>query len=484
MRLGLPFLFNSSAIQVRIESGRTAHDGMRWRCGVMRPSAPPAPHGGGEAPASGPGTSWQPCAACCAGLAMQRAAMRCACSTGPFAVYPPHLVNGGRVSKCKALGARPVGAACSHGGGVVACAPRREPGGRQPPAQPIWGSLGTQPQPRLCLHHEPAQGHTDGATTAPTAPMAPLRRKIVIFEVAGGSDKGPDGHRKDTMPIVAALRARGWEAEVLFYSDAERGALTAHALAAADAFLMRVNPGSYPGFTESEFLAMGRELHARGCHALTHPDVMLSYGAKDSLVKLRDTPTGLPDTCCYYNAAGFMATFPGNLAKVRGAKAGGYGRCCCSNCGRSSCSPDNSRRVGRSGDGSFSSNRPNWQQGPRGHLRPARVTAARPPPAGPGNFQSDRVLKQNRGSAGEGIWVVKPHGWRNGPGQALPGLGALVSATEMKDNSHHIFKLGEFMERCLEYIEGVSGAGLGPTSGLGPWPGRYEARALHEVRGP
>jgi len=149
----------------------------------------------------------------------------------------------------------------------------------------------------------------------------------VIFEVAGGADKGPDGHRKDTMPIVAALRKRGWDAEVLFYTDADRRALTQHAHATADAFLMRANPGAYPGFTEAEFLAMGRELHSAGCHALQHPDVMMSYGAKDSLVRLRGIEVGLPDTECYYDVGSFVESFPAYLAQVRvgGVGVGGGG---------------------------------------------------------------------------------------------------------------------------------------------------------------
>jgi hypothetical protein len=149
--------------------------------------------------------------------------------------------------------------------------------------------------------------------------------------VEGGADKGPDGHRRDTLPIVRALRARGWDAEVLFYTDAARAALTAHAAASADAFLFRVNPGAYPalpgGYSEAAFLQMGRDLHALGCHALQHPDVMLSYGAKDSLVKLRSTATGLPDTEVYYDAGSFLRGFPQTLAKVRAAagRAGGRG---------------------------------------------------------------------------------------------------------------------------------------------------------------
>ncbi len=36
-----------------------------------------------------------------------------------------------------------------------------------------------------------------------------MKQAVVFFEVEGGSDKGPDGHRKDTMPMVEAVRERG-----------------------------------------------------------------------------------------------------------------------------------------------------------------------------------------------------------------------------------------------------------------------------------
>lgn len=43
-----------------------------------------------------------------------------------------------------------------------------------------------------------------------------MKKNIVFFEAVGGSDKGADGHRKDTMPMVNALKAKGWNAEVVF----------------------------------------------------------------------------------------------------------------------------------------------------------------------------------------------------------------------------------------------------------------------------
>ena len=67
--------------------------------------------------------------------------------------------------------------------------------------------------------------------------------------------------------------------------------------------------------------------------------------------------------------------------------------------------------------------------------------------------QSDRVLKQNRGSAGECIWVVRPHGWERCLGLQL-AAGVLVDCTEMKDNTTHLYSLGDFMQMCLQYLEG------------------------------
>jgi len=37
-----------------------------------------------------------------------------------------------------------------------------------------------------------------------------MKQRIVIFEAEGGSDKWIDGHRRDTVPIVDALKNIGW----------------------------------------------------------------------------------------------------------------------------------------------------------------------------------------------------------------------------------------------------------------------------------
>ncbi|QRQ67164.1 hypothetical protein I6J28_00005, partial [Corynebacterium tuberculostearicum] len=50
-----------------------------------------------------------------------------------------------------------------------------------------------------------------------------VHNAIVVFEVEGGSDKGADGHRKDTMPIVDAIKEQGWNAEVIYFQPRQGG---------------------------------------------------------------------------------------------------------------------------------------------------------------------------------------------------------------------------------------------------------------------
>lgn len=75
------------------------------------------------------------------------------------------------------------------------------------------------------------------------------------------------------------------------------------------------------------------------------------------------------------------------------------------------------------------------------------------------NFQKTlhknvRVLKQNRGSTGEGIWRVEV--LTDYTGAKVP-LDAKVKCTEAKDNHVEEWVLGEFMEFCIQYLDGPSG---------------------------
>merc|ERR1719160_715171 len=82
-----------------------------------------------------------------------------------------------------------------------------------------------------------------------------------------------------------------------------------------------------------------------------------------------------------------------------------------------------------------------------------------------------RVMKQNRGSAGEGIWLC----WLQGKaycknyGDALLDDSDKVKLMEMNDNHVEYHTVGEFLEFCVN----------GPTAKAGTWtsvfPGKYLA---------
>lgn len=67
-----------------------------------------------------------------------------------------------------------------------------------------------------------------------------------------------------------------------------------------------------------------------------------------------------------------------------------------------------------------------------------------------------RVAKQNRGSTGEGVWRVEAlDGPTNGDGSY--GLETQVKCTEAKDNHVEIMPLGDFIDYCVQYLDGEGG---------------------------
>ncbi|MCS5478610.1 Cj0069 family protein [Corynebacterium sp. YIM 101645] len=214
-----------------------------------------------------------------------------------------------------------------------------------------------------------------------------MHKAIVVFEVEGGSDKSIDGHRRDTMPIVNAIKAAGWHAEVLFFRPEWADELFRYAAANFDGYISRVNPGNIPG-GEDGYLDLLTRLSDAGLVGMSTPAEMMAYGAKDALVKLNTTDLVPADTAAYYDVAAFHRTFPTSLS------------------------------------------------------------------------HGERVLKQNRGSTGSGIWRVqlldKELAATVEPGTALP-LDTMLKCTEAVDNHTEIRPLGEFMDFCDQYILGANG---------------------------
>ncbi|PFG27121.1 Glutathione synthase/Ribosomal protein S6 modification enzyme (glutaminyl transferase) [Corynebacterium renale] len=214
-----------------------------------------------------------------------------------------------------------------------------------------------------------------------------MKKAIVVFEVEGGSDKFIDGHRKDTMPIVNAIKAEGWDAEVVYYRPEWSEKLFEYVSENFDAYISRVNPGNIPG-GEKGYFELLTKLADAGLVGMSTPAEMMAYGAKDALVKLNDTSLVPADTAAYYEVKDFHETFPKSLS---------YG---------------------------------------------------------------ERVLKQNRGSTGEGIWRVRLADPELAasvePGTALP-LDTKLKCTEAVDNHTEDRELGEFMDFCDQYIIGDNG---------------------------
>ena len=215
-----------------------------------------------------------------------------------------------------------------------------------------------------------------------------MQKNIVVFEVEGGNDKGPDGHRKDTMPIVNAIKAHdGWDSEVIYYDNTKADEIFEKVSTSSGGYISRVNPGNIPGGEKGYFELLTR-LSDAGLVGMSSPEKMMDYGAKDALVKLNDTSLVPSDTAAYYDVESFHETVPKSLS---------YG---------------------------------------------------------------ERVLKQNRGSTGSGIWRVRIEDKELAdsvePGTALP-LDTMLVCTEAVDNHTEHKKLGEFMDFCDQYIVGDNG---------------------------
>ena len=215
-----------------------------------------------------------------------------------------------------------------------------------------------------------------------------VHKNIVVFEVEGGNDKGDDGHRRDTMPIVNAIKAHdGWDAEVVYYDNNKADEIFEKVSSSASGYISRVNPGNIPGGEKGYFELLTR-LSDAGLVGMSSPEKMISYGAKDALVKLNDTDLVPTDTAAYYDVESFHETFPKSLS---------YG---------------------------------------------------------------ERVLKQNRGSTGSGIWRVRVQDEElvknTEPGTAFP-LDTKLVCTEAVDNHTEYRELSDFMDFCDQYIIGDNG---------------------------
>merc|ERR1712167_9565 len=77
--------------------------------------------------------------------------------------------------------------------------------------------------------------------------------------------------------------------------------------------IVRINPGTVPGVTNSKYDKLLRDVAATGIPTMAHPEVTLRMGAKDSLVSIKDLACGMPDTYAYYEIPQMYKTFPESI---------------------------------------------------------------------------------------------------------------------------------------------------------------------------
>ena len=127
----------------------------------------------------------------------------------------------------------------------------------------------------------------------------------------GGSDKGPDGNRVDSIPIANGVIAAGGACDlVLFDSDKKQErdeprhkefeALTSK----YDALIVRINPGQLSQGTsegtQARFDDLMNKYISEGKLVWSSPKIQTQMGAKDALVKIGNLNCGLQDTLAYY----------------------------------------------------------------------------------------------------------------------------------------------------------------------------------------
>lgn len=140
-----------------------------------------------------------------------------------------------------------------------------------------------------------------------------MKKNIVIFEVEGGSDKGLNGLRRDTKPIVDAINMLGWECEIIYYRDEWSIEIFEYASNNFSGYISRINPGNLIN-GEKQYMETLRALHESGLVAMSHPDEMFNLGSKYILIKLKNTGLIKNNTHAYFTVDEFRMKFPISLA--------------------------------------------------------------------------------------------------------------------------------------------------------------------------
>merc|ERR1719421_260337 len=141
---------------------------------------------------------------------------------------------------------------------------------------------------------------------------AKYKLAVVQFKVPGakngGSDKGPDGNRVDSIPIANGVIAAGGACDLILF-DSEKNKEDVKEFEALtdkyDALIVRINPGQLSQGTaegtQSRFDDLMNAYIGKGKLIWSSPKIQTQMGAKDALVNIGKLNCGLEDTFAYYS---------------------------------------------------------------------------------------------------------------------------------------------------------------------------------------
>lgn len=142
-----------------------------------------------------------------------------------------------------------------------------------------------------------------------------MKQYVIMIEYAGGSDKGCDGFRADTKPILNALKKVAIDGEVVFYTHERKEELFKYIKQRATSVISRINPGNLKEI--DAYFQFLKSLGEKGIEVHTHPDVMINLDFKDILEKLKNSLVGDKGTHFYHTFKEFKTDFPSILEKYR-----------------------------------------------------------------------------------------------------------------------------------------------------------------------
>jgi len=159
-------------------------------------------------------------------------------------------------------------------------------------------------------------------TLRPSPKNAKYKLAVVQFKVPGakngGSDKGPDGNRVDSIPIANSVIEAGGACDLLLYelesSDAAANTAAFKAKSSKyDALIVRINPGQLsqgtPDGSQALFDDLMNAYITEGKLVWSSPKIQTQMGAKDALVNIGKLNCGLEDTYAFYTEDEHVAGF-------------------------------------------------------------------------------------------------------------------------------------------------------------------------------